>query len=59
LEGRQGRRREAVDRSDFGVVGGLFKVVPQLIEDLKKRKAALLSIRLAANNAKGAKWDGF
>jgi electron transfer flavoprotein alpha subunit len=26
--------------SDFGVVGDVFKVIPQLIEELKKRKGA-------------------
>ena len=26
--------------SDFGIVGDLFKVVPQLIEELKRRKGA-------------------
>jgi electron transfer flavoprotein alpha subunit len=26
--------------SDFGVVGDVFKVVPQLIEEIKKRKGA-------------------
>jgi electron transfer flavoprotein alpha subunit len=25
--------------SDFGVVGDVFKVVPQLIEEIKKRRA--------------------
>jgi len=40
LEGRQGRRGEAVIDSDFGIVGDIFKVVPQLIEELKKRKGA-------------------
>jgi hypothetical protein len=39
LEGRQSRRGEAVITSDFVVVD-LFKVVPQLIEELKKRKGA-------------------
>jgi electron transfer flavoprotein alpha subunit len=40
LEGRQSRRGEAVIDSDFGIVGDIFKVVPQLIEELKKRKGA-------------------
>jgi electron transfer flavoprotein alpha subunit len=26
--------------SDFGVVGDVFKVIPQLMDELKKRKAA-------------------
>jgi len=26
--------------SDFGVVGDVFKVIPQLIDELKKRKGA-------------------
>ncbi|MET0643003.1 MAG: FAD-binding protein, partial [Candidatus Binatia bacterium] len=26
--------------SDFGVVGDVFKVVPQLVEEIKKRKGA-------------------
>ncbi|HZA55735.1 MAG TPA: electron transfer flavoprotein subunit alpha, partial [Candidatus Udaeobacter sp.] len=26
--------------SDFGMVGDVFKIIPQLIEELKKRKGA-------------------
>ena len=40
LEERQSCRGEAVIRSMVGVARDLFKVVPQLIEELKKRKGA-------------------